>query len=128
MKRHHTLAKHSQFDSRECKCIPHRGNKINFSANYVPRNIWEKLCLLHDSSQEEVDRLTLPGEQYTQQRLVPIRSARDSQMTVTKQTERNLWLFEQTRGGTRDESLRESAWEATCAPISTPELLSFAHN
>ena len=33
MKRHHTLAKHSKFDSRECKCISYRGNKINFSAN-----------------------------------------------------------------------------------------------
>ena len=27
--RHHNLAKHSQFDLRECKCIPHRGNKIS---------------------------------------------------------------------------------------------------
>ena len=42
MKRHHTLAKHSQFDSRECKCIPNRGNNINFSANYVLTNILEE--------------------------------------------------------------------------------------
>ena len=32
----------------------------------------EKLRLFHDSSQEEVDWLTLPGEQSTQRRLVPI--------------------------------------------------------
>ena len=43
----------------------------------------EKLCLFHDSSQEEVDGLTLTGEQSTQRQLVPIRPARDSQMTVT---------------------------------------------
>ena len=63
--------------------MPHRENKINFSANYVLKNILEKLRLFHDSSQEEVDGLTLPGEQSTQRRLVPIRLARDSQMTVT---------------------------------------------
>ena len=50
----HTFAKYSEFVSRECKCIPHRENKINFSANYVLINILEKLCLFHDSSQEEV--------------------------------------------------------------------------
>ena len=45
--------------------------------------ILQKVHLFHDSSQEDVDGLTLPGEQSTQRRLVPIRSARDSQMTVT---------------------------------------------
>ena len=114
MKRHHTLTKHSQFDLRECKCIPHRGNKINFSANYVLRNILEKLRLFHDSSKEEVDWLTLPGEQSTQRRLVPIWPARDSQMTVTLQTEKNVGLVsaDARGGGSRGEALRMSAWEA----------------
>ena len=82
MKQHNALAKHSQFDSRECKCIPHGGNKLNFLANYVLINIFEKLRLFHDLSQEEVVGLTLPGEQFTQSRLFPPRPARDSQMTV----------------------------------------------
>ena len=52
----------------------------------------------------EVVTLTLPGEQSTQRRLVPIRLARDSQMTVTEQTERNVWLISADAhgGGTRD--------------------------
>ena len=59
-----------------------RGNKLNFSAYYVFINIFEKLRLFHDLCQEEVVGLTLPGEQFTQSRLVPPRPARDSQMTV----------------------------------------------
>ena len=87
--------------------------QINFSANYVLRNILEKLRLFHDSS-HEVDGFTLRGEQSTQRRLVHKRAARGSVMTVTQQWERNVWLVSvDVRGGrARDESLRESAWEA----------------
>ena len=35
MKPHHNLAEHSQFDSRECKYTPHRGNKLIFLPTFV---------------------------------------------------------------------------------------------
>ena len=41
MKRHHTLAKQSHFGSRECKCITHRGNKINVSEEYFETAIFK---------------------------------------------------------------------------------------
>ena len=50
----------------------------------------EKLRLFYDSSQDEVDWFTLPEEQSRQRRLVPIRRARDSHMTVTMQQRPNL--------------------------------------
>ena len=43
--------------------------------------------------------------------MVPMQYARDSQMTITKQIERNVWLVsaDALGVGTRDESLREGA-------------------
>ena len=69
-------------------------------------HIFENLRFLHNSSQEEVVGLTLPGDESTHRRMVLNRSHSYS-------TERNVWLLsaDARKEGTRDESVREFAGE-----------------
>ena len=57
MKRHHTFAKYTRNLTRKSANV--------YPKVYVLIDIFEKLRLLHDSFQEEVVGLTLPGEEST---------------------------------------------------------------
>ena len=90
----------SQFDSQ---IHTQRGNKINFSANYLLRNILQKLRLYHDSSSEEVDGFTLPEKQSTQRWLITIRPAPIPKWQLLNKWKEMCGSFQQTLEGDPEE-------------------------